>query len=270
MTSLIPNAEEMKAIEIMTKNAADSKQFGNHGGYSNIFLILLYARELGIPIMSALFGGIHIIAGKAMISAQMMNLLIRKAGHSLDIKDSPGKCTITGKRKDTGAEYSASFSLEDAKRAGIYKGNWEKYPEDMCFARALSRIARRLFPDIIGKSYVEGEIEGEIENDPADRKSLRIDEPMQEAEAEVMPSKEEIVKQFYTEFADLNKKLLENTMAKDKEPEERMKRILKDTGRFRKWFIDEVQSKELTDFEKEALKAVNEGFGDPTPNLVTS
>lgn len=40
-------------------------------------------------------------------------------------------------------------------------GVWAKYPEDMIYARALSRLARRLFADVIGTAYVEGEIREE-------------------------------------------------------------------------------------------------------------
>jgi hypothetical protein len=38
-----------------------------------------------------------------------------------------------------------------------------KYPEDMLYNRALSRLARRLFADVIGTSYIEGEIREAIE-----------------------------------------------------------------------------------------------------------
>lgn len=156
---LIPTADEIKSIETMAQNAHKSKYFEKIGGYEGIFAIAMYAREMGLPIMTSLFGGMQNIQGKITIAPQLMNSMIRKAGHSLDIDSSDTKCTITGTRKDTGESCTASFSVEDAKKAQIYKGAWEKYPSDMCFARALSRIARRLFPDVIGMAYVEGEIE---------------------------------------------------------------------------------------------------------------
>ena len=123
---------------------------------------MLSARELGIPPMQALNGGINIINGKAEISARMMGALIRKAGHELKIKEiSDTSCTLIGIRKDTKQKEEASFTIKDAERAGLVKknGGWDKCPKDMCFARALSRIARQLFSDVIGIGYVEGEIE---------------------------------------------------------------------------------------------------------------
>lgn len=158
---LIPSQDEVRSIEVMAKHAVDSKYVEKLGGYAGVFSIAMYARELGIPVMTALFGGMANIMGKIQISPQLMNAMIRKAGHKLEIDSTDARCIIKGTRKDTGESCSTSFSVEEAKKAGIYKsgGGWEKYPSDMCFARALSRLARRLFPDVIGMAYVEGEIE---------------------------------------------------------------------------------------------------------------
>lgn len=158
---LIPQGDELKAIETIAKYAVESKYFQSIGGIAGAFSIAMYARELGIPPMQALFGAFQNVMGKVQISPQMMNAMIRKAGHKLEIASTDQKCSIKGTRKDTGESFTSEFSVEDAKRAGIFKsgGGWDKYPSDMCFARALSRLARRLFPDVIGMSYVEGEFE---------------------------------------------------------------------------------------------------------------
>lgn len=162
--ALIPMNDELKAIELMAKYANDSKFFNNLGGVSGIMSIMLYARELGLPLMQCVMGGMTNVMGKITISPQMMNGMIRKAGHTLSIDSNDTRCLIKGRRKDTAEEATCTFSVEDAKRAGIYKsgGGWDKYPADMCFARAMSRLSRRLFPDVIGQSYVEGEIEAPV------------------------------------------------------------------------------------------------------------
>jgi len=158
---LIPTQDEVKAIEIMSKHAVESKFVEKLGGYAGVFSIAMYAREIGVPVMMALFGGMANIMGKITIAPQLMNAMIRKAGHKMDIDSNEVRCIIKGTRKDTGECCTASFSVEEARKAGLYKegGGWSKYPSDMCFARALSRLARRLFPDVIGMAYVEGEIE---------------------------------------------------------------------------------------------------------------
>jgi RecT family len=159
---LIPAHDEMKTIELMAKHAIDSKHLEKIGGFPGAVAIALYARELGVPIMSALYGGIRPVLGKVEISPQMMNALIRKAGHNLQTKCHTNEtCCIWGKRKDTAEEMLSTFSIQDAKIAGIYKsgGAWEKYPKNMIYKSAISNLAKWLFPDVIGMSYVEGEIE---------------------------------------------------------------------------------------------------------------
>ena len=161
-TSLsIPNEHEMMVYHTMAEQAVSSKMYRGIGEKAGVMMIMLSARELGIPPMQALNGGINIINGKAEISARMMSALIRKAGHEIKIKESTDTfCTLVGKRSDTGESEEATFSIEDAQRAGLVKpgGGWVKCPKDMCFARSLSRLGRQLFSDVIGIGYVEGEI----------------------------------------------------------------------------------------------------------------
>lgn len=252
---LIPSNEEIKAIEVMSKNAVESKYFEKLGGYSGIFSIAMYAREMGLPVMSALFGGMHNVLGKVQISPQLMNAMIRKAGHRMDIQSDDTKCTITGTRKDTGEKCTVSFSVEDARKAGIYKagGGWEKYPSDMCFARAMSRLARRLFPDVIGMSYVEGEIEEEstirknrIDDQPSVRKNSALENSspeqkpvIEEAKCEVIePTLEEIEAQFFPKFKHLetDDSALYNFITTHKNGKSIMEKALKAPEEFEKFW----------------------------------
>ncbi len=157
-----PKEHEIMVYQVMAKAAVDSKMYRGIGEQAGVMMIMLAARELGIPPCQALNGGINIINGKAEISARMMSALIRKAGHEIKIKTSTDDiCVLVGKRADTQETQEASFSVADAQRAGLVKqgGGWVKFPKDMCFARALSRLARQLFSDVIGIGYVEGEIQ---------------------------------------------------------------------------------------------------------------
>jgi hypothetical protein len=125
-----------------------------------VMTIMLTARELDIPPMAALNGGINIIGGKTEISARMMGALIFKRGHTISVEESSDqKCVLKGMRNN-GQTAFESFTIEEAKQAGLIKdgGGWKKWPKDMCYARCLSRLARRLFPDVIGMGYIEGEI----------------------------------------------------------------------------------------------------------------
>ncbi len=155
----MPSAQEFQMLQVIAKNAQDSGLYSGVGQQSKIFMVLLAARELGVSPMLALNGGIWNIQGKIEISARLMNGLIRRAGHSIKIVISNDTiCTLLGTRSD-GDSFETSFSMDDAIKAGLAGGNvWKKYPGDMLYNRCMSRLARRLFPDVIGNSYVEGEI----------------------------------------------------------------------------------------------------------------
>lgn len=159
--SFLPTEHEMMVYHTMAEQAVSSKMYKGIGEKAGVMMIMLSARELGIPVMQALNGGINIIQGKVEVSARMMSALIRKAGHQIKVQESTStQCILVGKRADTGEIQSASFSVVEAQLAGLVKpgGGWVKWPKDMCFARALSRLSRQLFSDVIGIGYVEGEI----------------------------------------------------------------------------------------------------------------
>ncbi len=158
--SQMPSQQEMLVLQTVASYAASSKMYRNVGDEAGILMIMLAAKELHIPVVQALNGGINIIQGKVELSARMMNSLMRRAGITIAIVESTDeRCELIGTRQD-GDTAKVSYSLGEAQKAGLVKpaGGWVKNPRDMCFARAISRLARQLAPDIIGGCYVEGEI----------------------------------------------------------------------------------------------------------------
>jgi len=159
LPALLPNQAEFNMFQTIAKNAQASGLYGGVGGEAKIFMVMLAARELGISPMLALNGGLWNIQGKIEISARLMNAMIRRGGHTMQITSTAQECVIKAKRADTGEEHTEKFTWTMAEKAGLTKGNvWQKYPEDMLYNRCMSRLARRLFPDVIGTAYVEGEI----------------------------------------------------------------------------------------------------------------
>jgi hypothetical protein len=167
--SIIPTEDELKSYQFIAKVASSNQSWKKLGGggseeqvVATILSVMLLARELGVSPMQAISGGINNILGKFEISARIMNQLIRKHGHKIQVTMLTNEvCKILGKRRDTGEEMEASYHIEEAARAGLIKegGGWRKNPQDMLFARTISRLARRLFPDCIGGCYVEGELQ---------------------------------------------------------------------------------------------------------------
>lgn len=169
---LIPTKEEIEIYTHIAKHANESKFFEKMGKEGGILTLMLFAREIGISPMTALFGGLNNIQGKVEISPRLMNTMIRKAGHRLNILECTDSiCRIKGTRNDSKEDYTCSYTLDEAKKAGLVRSGsgWEKYASDMLFARCLSRLARRLFADVISSSYVEGELSDAEYVDRADR-----------------------------------------------------------------------------------------------------
>lgn len=159
-----------------------------------ILAVLQTSHSLGIDPFLALNKDLYPVNGKIEMSAELMNRLIRKAGHSVNVKQLDNfVCVLSGKRKDTGETMEASFSIEDAKQAGIYKNAWIKYPQDMLWARTLSRLGRRLFPDVLCGCYVQGEIsEAPPLNQPVTPQKKEKDENTIECEVKDIVSPEQV------------------------------------------------------------------------------
>ena len=83
---LIPTENQLNAIGFMAKQASASKFYASLGGEAGIVSIMLLARELDVPPMQALSGGIWNIQGKVEMSARMMNMKIRQSGHKMQTK----------------------------------------------------------------------------------------------------------------------------------------------------------------------------------------
>ena len=168
------------------------------------------------------------------MSARIINALIRSKKHSItrDKRSNDTICILHGKRADNNDMWSESFSLEEAKKAGLYRSNgpWATFTRDMLFARALSRLARQLFPDIIGNCYVEGEIS--LDPNIKDNSVTKVDfvsekitqEEADELEAffvEIPEYKEEISKflklRSIKTIADMPKEMYEKVLKRSKE-----------------------------------------------------
>jgi hypothetical protein len=169
-------------------------------GEAGIFAIIQKAKSLKINAVDALGGGLYFTNGKVGMSAEMMNTLIRSHGHSIpkDKASNDAVCILHGKRQDNGDTWTESFSIEDAKRAGIYKENtpWGKYPRNMCFNRALSNLARQLFPDVIKGCYEIDELKSFAEIPPNFSKMATADVEM------TVELSQEDVDAFYKNFND--------------------------------------------------------------------
>jgi hypothetical protein len=127
-----------------------------------VLACILYGQELGLGPMQSL-ASINVIDARPAASPELMRALVARAGHRIDVVEmSATKVTIQGKRADTGSEARVTWTMDDAKRAGLAgRGAWATYPRAMLLARATSELCRAIFPDVIaGLSYTPEEVAG--------------------------------------------------------------------------------------------------------------
>ena len=134
------------------------------GKPANIIAAALMGRSFGWDATTSM-RMITVISGTAGLKPEAMLALIRKRGHHVSIEAHPdGRgVTVTGRRADNGDTASASFTLEDAERAGLTRSSaWRSYPVDMCQWRAVARLSRSLFGDVVlGAGYTAEELGGD-------------------------------------------------------------------------------------------------------------
>lgn len=135
----------------------DSRLFGV-STESQAAAIMAKGYELGLTL-TASFEFITVIQGKPTLSPRGALALVQQSGLLAglkieDLKDGKGQplaCRVSMKRAG-GFEYTAEFSMEDAKRAGLIKpdGAWQSYPANMLRWRALGYAIDVVFPDVVG------------------------------------------------------------------------------------------------------------------------
>lgn len=157
ITTTVSTMENVqKACQMLMKAPHYAKM-----GADGVYAIVAKAMSLKIDPLEALNGGLYYINGKVGMSSEMMASLIREKGHSIqkDSKSNDTICILNGRRADNGDTWTVSFSVEDAKKAGLMKNMYEKYLSTMLYNRTLALLARQLFPDIIkGAGYSESEL----------------------------------------------------------------------------------------------------------------
>ena len=125
-----------------------------------VFAAILYGEELGIGPMQSL-NSIHVIEGKPGMSPELMRGLVARAGHRIDVKEaSAERVTLWGKRADNESEATVTWTMDDARLAGLAgRGAWKTYPRAMLLARATSELCRMIFADVVaGLSYTQEEL----------------------------------------------------------------------------------------------------------------
>lgn len=168
-TSLFPSEGEWTILKEIATMAVKSELLPRAVNTAEkAIIIALKGREIGIPAMQA-FSHIHVVDGKPGFSAELQLAMIYQNCPRAVVNYSEStekKCVVEATRpghKPT----SFSFTIEEARNAGLLnKNNWKGYPAAMLRARAVSAMARAVFPDsIMGCSHTPEELGAEVDED---------------------------------------------------------------------------------------------------------
>lgn len=159
--SLVASMEDVFAIAETVANTEFVPK-GLRGNQPAIIAAILYGREIGLEPMQSL-SKIAVIDGRPTLSSEGQRALIFAAGHELWIEESTtNRATVAGIRRGDKTTTRVTWTLDDAKRAGIGgRRNWQTYPRQMLVARASAELARAIFADVIGGLAATEELDAE-------------------------------------------------------------------------------------------------------------
>jgi hypothetical protein len=173
-----------KLINAIAPAMHQSRLFGVTSA-EQAMVIMLKGYELGLSL-TASFEFVQVVQGRPALSPRGALALILQCPEleNLKIEDKPGACTVYMKRKG-GFEYTSTFTIEDAEKAGLLKkdSGWDKYPANMLRWRAIGFCADVVFPDVIGGMKRADELGADItpEGDVINGQYKQLDTEQQNA-----------------------------------------------------------------------------------------
>ena len=169
---LLPRSlkEALQLASLLSKSKLVPKGFENQEA---CLVGILYGMEVGLSPIAAL-QRMAIIEGRPTIWGDAALALVQASGLLVSISEDiieseihknstpyfSATCTV--KREGRSDPVTRSFSIEDAKRAGLWQkpGPWKDYPKRMLMMRARAFALRDAFPDVLAGLYLREEFEG--------------------------------------------------------------------------------------------------------------
>jgi hypothetical protein len=120
------------------------------GKPANVLWTMEMADGLDLTLAQAV-NGVVVINGQPSLKAETMRALVMRAGHRFRVDtQTDAACVVSVARREYPDDVQQfTYSSDDAKRAGLTGGNWQKHPKAMLLARATSSACRAVFPDVI-------------------------------------------------------------------------------------------------------------------------
>lgn len=152
----------IREAQTLATSMFTARLFNGYGSKEAVLSTVLAGRELGMPAIASL-RGFHIVDGKHCLAADAIRALVMRSGQAKFFRcteRTPERATFEAQRGDD-PPLSLTFTIQEAQQAGVIKkgSGWEKFPADMLVARASSKLARLMFPDVVFGLYSPEEFE---------------------------------------------------------------------------------------------------------------
>ena len=199
----VPSGQELHDF-VETAKLLSTCQYYQKMGPGGVLAIFLTAKEMGLPTMCCLNGGMYTFSGSVTLSAQMMNMMIVNAGHSINIIECSEEASeiefVRSDRPEGSNTFRYRYTLDMAHKANyLTKNNWKTHPRDMLFNRCLSGGARKYMPDAIMNAYVHGELGKEDADIMPDENTIPIT-PQNQLSLEDQSKEKELLNAFKLKY----------------------------------------------------------------------
>ncbi len=140
-----------------------ARMFTSMQSAEQVLLTMVAGREMGMGFIEAC-NSLYIVNGKVSLLAGKVGEMIKRSGrYDYKLKEHTNEvCEIEFFQKSLdGTQWeslgSSRFDLKDKAQAKLTGMNYDKYPRNMLFARALTNGARWHTPDVFGGAIYEPE-----------------------------------------------------------------------------------------------------------------
>jgi hypothetical protein len=157
--------EAIQLAEYMCKSALVPTQYRDRP--ADVLIAVQYGQEVGLPPLQAI-QGIAVVNGRPVLWGDAALAVVQKSGMMENYKEmtadeieKAGKAVFWAKRKGLAEPIVREFSIENAKKAGLWgkAGVWQQYPYRMLQMRARSWGLRDGFADALKGISIREEIE---------------------------------------------------------------------------------------------------------------
>jgi hypothetical protein len=174
----IRNMDELARISDMFAQSglfADAKDAARAG------VKILAGQAWGIDPFSAMTG-IHLVQNRPTVSAGLMAAAVKAhPRYDYRVRERTDKVCKIEFFEGSESLGVSPYTIEMAKRAGLLSNQtWQKYPEAMLFARAMSSGVRTYCPDVLGATvYTPEELGAEVDDEgvPVRVEVERVEKP---------------------------------------------------------------------------------------------